>query len=87
MKRQMNFLPSAVVTAFADSMSSKRKSRHHGGIEVGIRSALSGTSLPARKQSFYALVEQFWFARPWRPHYAVRHASDFVLSTLKLKPD
>ena len=87
MKWQMNFLPSAVVTAFADLTSSQCKSRHHERIEVAIRSALSGTSLPAREQSFYALVEQFWFARPWRPHYAVRHASDFVLSTLKLKPD
>jgi hypothetical protein len=87
MKWQMNFLPSAVVTAFADLTSSQCKSCHHEGIEVGIRSALGGTSLPAREQSFYALVEQFWFARTWRPHYAVRHASDFVLSTLKLKPD
>jgi hypothetical protein len=87
MKWQMNFLPSAVVTAFADLTSSQCKSRHHERIEVAIRSALSGTSLPAREQSFYALIEQFWFARSRRFHYPVGHASDCVLPSLELKPD
>jgi hypothetical protein len=41
----------------------------------------------AREQSFYALIEQFRFARGRRSHYRVRHDSDFVISTLKLKPD
>jgi hypothetical protein len=41
----------------------------------------------AREQGFYALIEQFWFARVRRSHYPVCHDSDFVLSTLKLKPD
>ena len=33
------------------------------------------------------LIEQFWFARGRHSHYPLRHDVDFVLPSLKLKPD
>jgi hypothetical protein len=43
--------------------------------------------LLARKQSFYALIEQFWFVRSWPIGYARRHERDYVLQREKDKLD
>jgi hypothetical protein len=41
----------------------------------------------ARKRSFYALVEQFWFVREPAARYYWGHGNDFRFPRVKLKPD
>jgi hypothetical protein len=84
---RMNFLPSAVAIVFVDSRSSQCKTRHRVTTGVRKRSASTECHPLARKRSFYALLEQFWFAGSRHSHYALCHDSDFVLQNLKLKPD
>jgi len=83
----MKLLPSVVAILVLDLMSTQRKTYHRVLAGVRTRSASTVWLPSAREQSFYALIEQFWFVGSRHFRYRVWHESDFALPTLKLKPD
>jgi hypothetical protein len=87
MRSRMNFLPSAVASVFADSRCNQYKARRRLA-SAARKGSVSTERHPWRvSRAFTHLIEQFWFARGRQSHYPVRHDIDFVLPTLKLKPD
>ena len=83
----MKLVPSVVAILVVDLMSTQRKTYHR--VLAGVRTSSASTVwLPSvREQSFYALINQFGFARGRRSHYPLCHDSEFVLPAPKLKLD
>ena len=71
-----------------DSPSNRCKDRHHSASATHKRNAfLEERSLLARKRSFYALIEQFWFVLGGQIGYHCSHVPHSEFLSPKLKPD